>query len=552
MLGPDEHRYLPVDGVGSAPSHPCSSPVLSGHDVVGTSAHPDAVGRVDDVRSARHADGNVPDEHGGESQDRLVRVRRLVRLSLADLGGTSLAAAATPLDVEALVRLGSALAGAVAGTHRRGVLHRDITPANVVISRDGTPCLVGFGLATSLAEIRPEFTHYTEIVGTLAYLAPEQTGRTGRSVDQRADLYALGATLYELATGAPPFGSGDPLRLTHDHLARVPVPPAEVNADVPGPLSEIILHLLEKEPDNRYQTADGVRHDLQRLQDTRSDPAAAPLHIGRDDIPLRLLPPSRLVGRDAEVAALQEAFDEALAGRCRAVLVGGTPGVGKTALIDELRPVVTRGGGWFVAGKFDQYRRDLESSGVYRVFRALGRLLLAEPEDELAEVRERLRSALGPNAGLMAAVVSEYAALLAVPPDPGDPMTAQVRGSATACGSCGRWRRRNDRSFCSSTTCSGSGAARSASWTCCWTRSRSRACCWWRPIANTLRTAPICWTGRCPGGRTGPACGSCGSPTCPPRAWSPWSPRCCTCSRPRPRTWPSWSACTPPETRTPP
>ena len=197
---------------------------------------------------------------------------------------------------------------------------------------------------------------------------------------------------------------------------------------MPGRLSEIILHLLEKEPDNRYQTADGVLHDLQRLRDGRPDPAAAPVRTGRGDTPLRLLPPSQLVGRDAEVAALQEAFDDALAGRCRAVLVGGAPGVGKTALIDELRPVVTRSGGWFVAGKFDQYRRDLESSGVYRAFRTLGRLLLAEPEDELAEVRDRIRVALGPNAGLMAAVVSEYAALLAVPPDPGDPMTAQVRG----------------------------------------------------------------------------------------------------------------------------
>jgi serine/threonine protein kinase len=106
---------------------------------------------------------------------------------------------------------------------------RDITPANIVICRGGASCLVDFALATSFAEIRPEFTHHTEIVGTLAYLAPEQTGRTGRSVDQRADLYALGATLYELATGGPQFGSGDPLRLALDHLARVPVPPAEVN-----------------------------------------------------------------------------------------------------------------------------------------------------------------------------------------------------------------------------------------------------------------------------------------------------------------------------------
>jgi predicted ATPase/signal transduction histidine kinase len=344
-----------------------------------------------------------------------------------DVGGMSLAGLAKPLAVDDLIGFAVELARAVAGMHRRGVLHRDITPANIVICGGGGPCLVDFALATSLAEIRPEFTHHSQIVGTLAYLAPEQTGRTGRSVDQRADLYALGATLYEWATGEPPFGSGDPLRLTYDHLARVPVPPAEVNPAVPGLLSEIIMHLLEKEPDHRYQTADGVIYDLERLRDAQARPAAAPIRIGEHDFPLRLLPPSRLVGRDDEVAALQAAFEDALVGRCRGVVVSGAPGVGKTALVDELRPVVTGRDGWFVAGKFDQYRRVVEFDAGYQGFRALGRLLLAEPEDELAEVRERILRAVGPNAGLLTAVLPEFAALLAVPPNPGDPLTAQVR-----------------------------------------------------------------------------------------------------------------------------
>ncbi|OZM80662.1 AAA family ATPase [Pseudonocardia sp. MH-G8] len=350
---------------------------------------------------------------------------------LEDVGGNSLAGLAKPLAIDVLIGLAMELAQAVAGMHRRGVMHRDITPANVVISVDGAPCLVDFSLATSFAEIRPEFTHHTQIVGTLAYLAPEQTGRTGRAVDQRADLYALGATLYELATGEPPFGSGDPLRLVHDHLARVPVPPAKVNPDVPGPLSEIILHLLEKEPDHRYQTADGVVHDLERVREAQMRPAAASVRVGEHDVPLRLLPP-RLVSRDDEVETLHAAFEDAQEGRCRAVLVGGTSGVGKTALVDELRPLVAGRGGWFVAGKFDQYRRDLEFNGVHQAFRALGRLLLAEPEVELAEVRARVLAALGPNAGLLTAVVPEFAALLAVPPDPGDALTAQNRAQRMA------------------------------------------------------------------------------------------------------------------------
>ncbi|MET7399356.1 AAA family ATPase [Dactylosporangium sp. NPDC005572] len=321
---------------------------------------------------------------------------------LADAGSRSLAGLAKPMAADDLIELAVPLARAVSGMHRRGVLHGDIAPANVVISRTGAPCLVDFAVASSLAEIRPEFTHHNEIVGTLAYLAPERTGRTGRSVDQRADLYALGATLYELATGTPPFGSGDPLRLAHDHLARVAVSPARLNPALPEPLSQIIMHLLEKEPDHRYQTAEGLIHDLERLGDA-TRPGAAALQVGERDVAPRLLTPSRLAGRDAALEQLQAAFADALAGRCRGVLVGGVPGVGKTALVDQLRPMVASRDGWFVAGKFDQYRRDLEFDAVYQALRGLGRLLLAEPEDELCEVRERILAAVGPNAALLVA-----------------------------------------------------------------------------------------------------------------------------------------------------
>ena len=346
---------------------------------------------------------------------------------LADAGRANLAALATPLAADDLTVLALRLARTVADMHRREVIHRDITPANIVLAADGTPCLVDFALATSFAEIRIEFTHHSEIAGTMAYLAPEQTGRTGRPVDHRADLYALGATLYELGTGEPPFGTGPASRLLHDHLARVPAAPAAVVPSVPGPLSAVIMHLLEKEPDNRYQSADGLAYDLERLRDSRADPAAAARPAGEHDVPVRLLPPSRLVGRDAEVAELHGAFSQALAGRCAGVLISGAPGVGKTALAGELRAAVTGSDGWFVTGKFDQYRRDLEFDATHQAFRALGRLLLAEPEDELARVQARILAAVGPNAGLLAAVIPEFATLLAVPPEPGDPLTAQAR-----------------------------------------------------------------------------------------------------------------------------
>src|SRR3954453_19725084 len=202
---------------------------------------------------------------------------------LADAGGESLASLAKPFDVPELTELATGLARTVASMHARGVIHRDIHPANVVSSRDGGYCLVDFAQATTLAEIRPQFGHPSEIVGALPYVAPEQTGRTGRSVDHRADLYALGATLYEAATGTPPFGAGEPLQLIHDHLARVPAPPADLNPAVPPFVSEIVMHLLEKEPDKRYQTADGVLHDLAAAHEAAE--------VGQHDVPLRLLPP---------------------------------------------------------------------------------------------------------------------------------------------------------------------------------------------------------------------------------------------------------------------
>ena len=352
---------------------------------------------------------------------------------LADAGRTSLAGLAKPLPADELARLAVGLARAVAGMHRRGIMHRDITPANVVVSGDIAPCLVDFALAAPLAELGPELTYHTEMVGTLAYLAPEATGRTGRAVDARADLYALGAVLYELATGGPPFGSGDPLRLARDDLARVPVPPDKVNPAVPAALSAVIMHLLEKDPDRRYQTADGLVHDLERVR-AAGGRLGAGWRAGERDVPGRLLAPSRLAGREEQVAALEEALAEAVAGRCAGVLVGGAAGVGKTVLAGQLRPAATARGGWFVAGKSDPFRRDLEFDAANQAFRALGRLLLAEPEEELARVRGRILDAAGPNAGLLAAVVPEFAALLGVPPEAGDPLTAQVRAQHAAVG----------------------------------------------------------------------------------------------------------------------
>lgn len=339
-----------------------------------------------------------------------------------------------PLGVDEVVRLGRGLALVLSGLHGRGVVHKDVTPANVLmVGPEREPLLIDFDLATTVAEERPEFVHENQIVGTLAYLAPEQTGRSGLPVDQRADLYGLGATLYALSTGRPPFADTDPLRLVRDHLAVVPEPPDRVNAMVPPGLAAVIMRLLEKEPDRRYQSAAGVAHDLGALgRMLAAGGDGSDLALGERDFPARLLPPSRLVGRDEQTGLLEEALRDAVVGegRWRGALVTGPAGVGKSALVDTLRPMVAAVGGWFVAGKADQFRSDGMADPVGQVSTALVRLLLAEPEDRLAGLRERVRAAVGAGAGLLAARDPRFSVLLQVEPEPipaGDPAVVQAR-----------------------------------------------------------------------------------------------------------------------------
>ncbi|MBM2614837.1 diguanylate cyclase [Actinoplanes sp. LDG1-06] len=343
-------------------------------------------------------------------------------LLLVDEGDRSLAdwlRAGRP-PIGAVIDVAARLADVITAVHAAGVTHKDINPANVVLDGD-RPVLIDFELATTAAEERPGFTHQNQVVGTLTYLAPEQTGRTGRAVDQRSDLYSFGATLYEMAAGRPPFTGTAPLQLLHDHLARRPARVTQHDPAVPPRLADLIDRLLEKEPDRRYQSAAGCAYDLRHLDDEQ-------FLLGARDFPTRLSGPSHLVGRDAEIDTLRGALDEALAGRLRGLLVSGPSGVGKTALINELRPAVTAAGGWFVTGKFDQFRQDAAADGAASVYRALVRLLLSENEADLARLRAALGPALGANAGLLAGLVPELGPLLGVEPEEARGDQAEVQG----------------------------------------------------------------------------------------------------------------------------
>ncbi|MGI4941378.1 MAG: diguanylate cyclase [Janthinobacterium lividum] len=333
----------------------------------------------------------------------------------------------TAMAPSALVDLARHVARSLAGVHGRGVLHLDITPANILHGgADLAPELTDFSLAVLAAEEVRQSNHAGHLAGTLAYIAPELTGRTAQAIDQRTDLYELGATLYELATSVPPFGRSDTLALIHDHLATVPVPPSQRAAELPPLLSDIIMRLLEKEPSRRYQSAEGLADDLDRLYGllTGGQPATFPL--GATDFPAYIAPPSRPTGRDREIDELRLAFADSMAGRCPGVLIQGAAGVGKTALIEQLRAPVLAYGGLFVGGSYDPHQGEGASSALMQVMRGIVALLLAEPKAELSALQAKLQACLGVQAKVLASVVPETAALLGCSGLPGATLEGTV------------------------------------------------------------------------------------------------------------------------------
>lgn len=348
---------------------------------------------------------------GGEPLDRLIR---------------------EPMEIGRFLRLAVSLAVAVGRLHGRGLIHKDIKPANVLVnSATGQAWLTGFGIASRLPRERqapapPEF-----IAGTLAYMAPEQTGRVNRSIDSRSDLYSLGVTLYEMLIGSLPFTAADPMEWVHCHIARQPILPSERLSSVPLAVSAITMKLLSKTAEERYQTAAGVESDLRGcLREWETQGRIDDFALGQRDIPDRLMIPEKLYGRDRELETLLSAFERIVAGgRPELVLVCGYSGIGKSAVVNELHKPLVPPRGLFASGKFDQYKRDIPYATLAQAFQSLIRPLLSKKEEDLRRWRDALRAALDPNGLLIVDLVPELKYIIgeqpAVPELP--PQEAQRR-----------------------------------------------------------------------------------------------------------------------------
>ncbi len=309
------------------------------------------------------------------------------------------------------------LADVFSELQRCRIIHKDIKPDNILIEpQTGLVKLTDFSLATLLPRETPDPVPPRSLEGTLAYLSPEQTGRMNRGVDYRSDFYALGITFYELLSGDLPFKVQDPIQMVHCHLAQQPTFLDEKNPAIPLMLSQVVHKLLEKNPAERYQSATGLKLDLQECQRQFAEKMPAPFLLGCQDRCDRFALPERLYGRETEVEALLSAFARVASpqpqyqgaalpvetyAQAELLLVAGFSGIGKTAVIHEIHRPVLRQNGYFIQGKFDQFHRHIPFSGFLQALQDLIAQLLTEQDEALQVWQIQLNAALGANAQVL-------------------------------------------------------------------------------------------------------------------------------------------------------
>ncbi|AKG24625.1 trifunctional serine/threonine-protein kinase/ATP-binding protein/sensor histidine kinase [Calothrix sp. 336/3] len=353
----------------------------------------------------------------------LETLRNSYALVMADWGGISLEQYIQQHQLDLTEKLAIALqiTDILHELHSCRVIHKDIKPANILIHPESKQVkLIDFSIASVLPKETQEIQNPNTLEGTLAYLAPEQTGRMNRGIDYRSDFYALGVTLYQLLTGRLPFTTDDPLELVHCHIAKIAVPLNEVSTDVPEMVGAIVAKLMAKNAEDRYQSALGLKHDLgECLSQWKETGSITEFELGQKDLCDHFNIPEKLYGREEEVKTLLEAFDRVAQGASEMMLVAGFSGIGKTAVVNEVHKPIVKQRGYFIKGKFDQFNRNIPFSAFVQAFRDLMGQLLSESDVQLQTWKTQIIEALGENAQVIVELIPELEQIIGnQPPAP--------------------------------------------------------------------------------------------------------------------------------------
>ncbi|MVF12716.1 diguanylate cyclase [Ketobacter sp. MCCC 1A13808] len=341
----------------------------------------------------------------------LEHYRNLPVVVLEDFGGDSLLnlMATHSFELAELLSIGAQLAQGLGEIHAANIIHKDINPSNVVYNPDtGVLKIIDFGISSSLTREQAAIVNPHIVEASLPYVSPEQTGRMNRSIDYRSDFYSFGVTLYELLTGKLPFTVFEPIEWFHSHIAKQPQPPHIVNPKIPQLVSDIVMKLMAKMAEDRYQSAKGIEADLRRcLNQLQSKGHIEHFDLGSEEIPQHFQVPQKLYGREQEIVRLLSTFDRITQGVNEITLVSGYSGIGKTCLIRELYKPITERRGYFISGKFDQLHRNIPYSAVLTALRDMMRQLLTESEERLLTWKQDILTAVGPNGQLITEILRE-------------------------------------------------------------------------------------------------------------------------------------------------
>ena len=350
----------------------------------------------------------------------LQRYENSLVIVLEDFGGQSLKLLLSQMQssLENFLTIAIKITEGLAAIHTANIIHKDINPSNIVYNPETEELkIIDFGISTRLPQEFPAVCPPNQLEGTLAYIAPEQTGRMNRGIDFRSDFYSLGVTFHELLTNRLPFISTDPMELVHYHIAQPPIPVYELIPDIPLAISNIIVKLLAKTPEERYQSSFGIKADLEEcLNQLRVFGQIHQFPLGSQDIVETFHIPQKLYGRKQEVNQLITTFEEVSQGTTRMILISGYSGIGKSALVSEIHKPITGKRGQFINGKFDQLKRDIPYFAISQAFQDLVHQLLSQPEINLQTWKKRILEALGNNGQIIIDVIPEVEKIIGKQP----------------------------------------------------------------------------------------------------------------------------------------